>query len=78
MRVSSCSTNSPKGFDLAFQLRLHRLALAGKFEVGIDIAGAAHQLILHGELAFETFPLAHEHLRLGWIGPDGGIGKFRL
>ena len=29
-------------------------------------------------LAFEAFALAHEDLRLGGVGPDGGIGKLRL
>jgi len=54
-------------FDVAFELGENIFALAGEFEVGVDIAGAADEFLVPGDELFEALAVAHERLRRGRV-----------
>ena len=45
--------------DLALDLAEHVLALAGQLDVGLDLAGAAQQLLIVGDHDLQALFLAH-------------------
>ena len=45
--------------DLALDLAEHVLALAGQLDVGLDLAGAAHELLVVGNERFQALFVAH-------------------
>ena len=48
--------------DVAFEIGEHVFAFAGKFEVGIDVAGAAHKLFIVGDKILKALAVAHDGL----------------
>ncbi len=60
---------------LALQIGENIFALARQLEVGFDVAGAAHQLVVVGDQRFKPLAVAHQRLGRGGIGPQRRIGQ---
>jgi hypothetical protein len=61
--------------DLALQIGLDGLAFTRQLEVRFDVARAPHQIGIVGQLAFDSFPVAHDRLRQRRIRPQRRIGQ---
>ena len=62
--------------DFAVEIGEHVFAFAGQLEIGLDVAGAAHQLLVVGDQRFQPLAVAHQGLAGRGIGPQRRIGEF--
>ena len=67
---------SRQRLDVALQIGQHVFALARQLEVGLDVAGAAHQLLIVGDQRLQALAVAHQ--RLGSAGFDHRAGSASL
>ena len=66
---------SGESLDIALEIGEDILALAGQLEVGIDVAGAADELLVVGDEVLKALAVAHQGLGRGGIVPEGWIGE---
>ncbi len=60
--------------DVALEIGEHIFALARQLEVGVDVARAAHQLLVVGHKILKALAVAHDGLAGGGVVPEGRIG----
>src|SRR6185437_2129951 len=71
-----CVGESAQSFNRPQQIGFDRFAFPRQFKVGGDIFAAAAQFGIVGKQGFKTLAFAHQWLRDGRVGPDGGVGYF--
>ena len=64
-----------EGLDVALEIGKNVFAFAGEFEVGFDVAGAAHEFLIVGDHRFEALAVAHDGLAGGGVVPQSRIGE---
>ncbi len=64
--------------DLAGNVRLGVFAFSSELEVRFNIVRSASQFGVVGNEGFEALAFAHEGLRPGGVGPDGGVRDLLL
>ena len=58
-----------------FEIELDGLAFAGQLKVGLNVAGAALEILVAGDLSFDALAVAHDWLRQRRVRPQGWDGK---